>query len=105
VRKLKIQNNRPLKMLFWRCTVITICGVRRMKGNSPKKMTETQKVVDTKKTPEPSVEKTPEKTTAEKTTAEKTTAEKTAEKNNVDAPMKKKLTILKRPSQPEVFTY
>jgi len=65
-------------------------------------MTETQKVVDTKKTPEPSAEKTPEKTTAEKTTAEKTTVEKTAEKNNVDAPMKKKLTILKRPSQPEV---
>jgi hypothetical protein len=75
---------------------------KKNEGNSPKKMTETQKVVDTKKTPEPSAEKTPEKTTAEKTTAEKTTAEKTAEKNNVDAPMKKKLTILKRPSQPEV---
>jgi ribonuclease HI len=65
---------------------------KKTEGNSPKKTTETQKVVETKKTPEPSTEKTPEKTTAEKT----------PEKNNADAPVKKKLTILKRPSQPEV---
>jgi hypothetical protein len=61
---------------------------KKTEGNSPKKMTGTQKVIETKKTPEPSTEKT--------------TAENTPEKSNANAPMKKNLTILKRPSQPEV---
>ena len=55
-------------------------------------MTETKKVVETKKTPEPTTKKTPEKTTSEKI----------PEKSKADALMKKNLTILKRPSQPEV---
>jgi hypothetical protein len=90
-------------MLFWR-PLHRQYNLRSKKNEwkSPKKTTETQKVVKTKKTPEPSVEKTLDKTTAEKTTAAKTTAEKTHEKNNANAPMKKKLTILKRPSQLEV---
>jgi hypothetical protein len=54
-------------------------------------MTETQKIVETKKTPEPSTEKT----------SEKTTAEKISEKSKADAPLKKNITILKRPSQPD----
>jgi hypothetical protein len=62
---------------------------KKTEGNSPKKMTETKKVVENKNTSEPSAEKTPEKSTA-------------PEKSNVDAPVKKNLTILKRPSQPEV---
>jgi len=56
---------------------------KKTEGSSPKKTTETKKVVETKKTSEPYVEKIPEK-------------------SNSDAPMKKNLTILKRPSQPEV---
>ena len=53
----------------------------------PKKATETQKIVESKKTPEPSTEKTPDKV---------------PEKNKADALMKKSVTILKRPAQPEV---
>jgi hypothetical protein len=49
----------------------------------PKKMTETQKMVESKKTPEPSTEKTPGKV---------------PEKNKADAPVKKNITILKRPA-------
>ena len=68
-------------------------------------MTETKKVVETKKTPEPtpepSAEKTLENTTSEKT-PKKTTPEKIPEKSKADAPLKKNITILKRPSQPEV---
>jgi len=65
---------------------------KKAKGNSPKNTTETKKVVEAKKTSDPSAEKTPEKSTAEKI----------PKKSNLDAPMKKNLTILKRPSQPEV---
>jgi hypothetical protein len=56
---------------------------KKTEGISPKKTTETKKVVETKKTYEPYVEKIPEK-------------------SNSNAPVKKNLTILKRPSQPEV---
>jgi hypothetical protein len=73
---------------------------KKTEGNSPKKTTETKKVFETKKTSEPSAEKTPEKSTVEKI-HEKSIAEKIPEKSNADAPMKKNLTILKRPSQPE----
>jgi hypothetical protein len=64
---------------------------KKTEGTSSKNMTKTQKVVEPKKSPEPSVEKTPEKTTTQKI----------PEKNKVDAPVKKNITILKRPSQPE----
>jgi hypothetical protein len=47
----------------------------------PKKVTETQKSVESKKTTEPSTEKTPDKV---------------PEKNKADALMKKNITILKR---------
>jgi hypothetical protein len=69
---------------------------KKAEGSSPKKVIETKKVVETKKTPEPSVEKT-----SEKTASEKTTAEKIPEKSKADTPVKKNITILKRPSQPE----
>jgi hypothetical protein len=59
---------------------------KKTERNSPKKTTETKKVVETKKTSDPSAEKT----------HEKSTAEKIPEKSNVDAPMKKNITILKR---------
>jgi hypothetical protein len=65
---------------------------KKTEGSSPKKTTETKKEVETKKTSEPSAEKSPEKSTAEKS----------PEKSNANAPVKKNLTILKRPSQPEV---
>jgi hypothetical protein len=66
---------------------------KKTEGNSSKKTTETQKVVETEKTLEPTtVEKTPEKTTAKKF----------FEKGKADAPVKKNITILKRPAQPEV---
>jgi hypothetical protein len=56
-------------------------------------MTETQKVAETEKTLEPTtVEKTPEKTTAEKS----------SEKSKADTPVKKNITILKRPAPPKV---
>jgi ribonuclease HI len=70
---------------------------KKAEGSSPKKVTETKKVVETKETPEPSAGKT-----SEKTATERTAAEKIPKKNKVDAPMKKNITILKRPSQPEV---
>jgi hypothetical protein len=56
---------------------------KKTEGSSPKKTTETKKVVETKKTSAPYVKKIPEK-------------------SNSDAPVKKNLTILKRLSQPEV---
>jgi hypothetical protein len=52
-------------------------------GSSPKKAIETKKIVETKKASELATEEIPEKST-------------------VEAPAKKNLTILKRPSQPEV---
>jgi hypothetical protein len=65
-------------------------------------MTKTQKVAETKKTlEENTTEKTSEKNTTEKN-SEKTTAEKIPKKSKSDAPVKKNLTILKRPSQPKV---
>ena len=54
-----------------------------MDENSPKKVTETKKVVETKKSPEPSTKKIPEK-------------------GNVEAPAKRNLTILQRSTQTEV---
>jgi hypothetical protein len=66
---------------------------KKTEGNSSKKTTETQKVAETEKTLEP--------TTAEKT-PEKTTAEKTSEKGKADTPVKKNITILKRPAHLEV---
>jgi hypothetical protein len=65
---------------------------KKTEGSSPKKTTETKKVVETKKTPDPSAKKT----------FEKTTAEKIPEKSKANTPVKKNITILKRPSQPEV---
>jgi hypothetical protein len=57
---------------------------KKTEGNSSKKTTETQKVVETEKT------------------LEKTSAEKSFEKSKSDTPMKKNITILKRPAHPEV---
>jgi hypothetical protein len=56
----------------------------KIEGNSSKKMTETQKLTETEKTPE------------------NTTAEKSSEKSKDDIPVKKNITILKRPAHPEV---
>jgi hypothetical protein len=63
---------------------------KKAEGSSPKKVTETKKAVETKETPDPSAKKT----------SEKTAAEKVPEKSKADAPLKKNITILKRPSQP-----
>jgi hypothetical protein len=57
---------------------------RKAEGNSSKKTSGTQKVSETEKTPE------------------KVTAEKYSEKGKTDAPVKKNITTLKRPAQPEV---
>jgi hypothetical protein len=57
---------------------------KKTEGNSSKKTTETQKVAEDEKN------------------LEKTTAEKSPEKGRTDAPVKKNITILKRPAQPEV---
>jgi hypothetical protein len=78
-------------------------GSSKTEGTSSKKTTETQKTVETKKTPEPSTKKTPEKTTKKtpEKTPEKTTAEKISEKSKANSPLKKNITILKRPSQPD----
>ena len=56
----------------------------KTEGNSPIRTNETQKVAETKKAPE------------------KTTAGKTLDKGKADTPVKKNVTILKRPAQPEV---
>jgi hypothetical protein len=56
---------------------------KKIDGSSPKKVTKTKKIVETKKAPEPSVEKSPEK-------------------GNAKDPAKRNLTILKRSSQTEV---
>jgi hypothetical protein len=57
---------------------------KKTEGNSPRRTTETQKAAETQKTPE------------------KTTAGKSSEKGKTDTPVKKNVTILKRPAQPEV---
>jgi hypothetical protein len=57
---------------------------KKTEGNSSKKMVETQKVAETEKTPE------------------KTTAEKDSEKSKADTPVKKNITILKRPAHLKV---
>jgi hypothetical protein len=57
---------------------------KKMEGNSPRRTTETQKAAETQKTPE------------------KTTAGKYFEKGKSDTPVKKNVTILKRPAQPKV---
>jgi hypothetical protein len=57
---------------------------KKMEGNSPRKTAKTQKAAETQKTPE------------------KTTAGKSFEKGKADTPVKKNVTILKRPAQPEV---
>jgi hypothetical protein len=57
---------------------------KKAEGNSPRKTTEAQKTAVTQKTPE------------------KTTAGKSSEKSKTEAPVKKNVTILKRPAQPEV---
>ena len=51
--------------------------INKTDENSPKKVTETKKVVETKKSPEPSTKKIPEK-------------------GNVEAPTKRNLTIVQR---------
>jgi hypothetical protein len=56
---------------------------KKKDGSSPKKVTETKKTVDTKKSPEPS-------------------AEKKLEKGNAEVPTKRNPTILKKSSQSEV---
>jgi ribonuclease HI len=57
---------------------------KKAEGNSPRKTTEAQKTAATQKTPE------------------KTTAGKSSEKGKAEAPVKKNVTILKRPAQPEI---
>jgi L-rhamnose mutarotase len=61
---------------------------RKTEGTSSKKMIETQKTVEPKKSSVPSTDQTPEKTIAEKI----------LEKSKADTPLKKNITILKRPS-------
>jgi hypothetical protein len=56
---------------------------KKTEGNSSKKTAKTQKVSETEKTPE------------------KTTVEKSSERDKTDASVKKNITILKRPAQPE----
>jgi hypothetical protein len=57
---------------------------KKAEGNSPRKTTEVQKIAMTQKTPE------------------KTTAGKSSEKSKTEAPVKKNVTILKRPVQLEI---
>ena len=57
---------------------------KKTEGNSPRRSTEPQKGAETKKVPE------------------KTTAGKSLEKGKADTPVKKNVTILKRPAQPKV---
>jgi hypothetical protein len=54
-----------LKIPLWRYTGNTIYEVRRQNENSPKKVTEMKKVVETKKSPEPSTKNIPEKSNDE----------------------------------------
>ena len=57
---------------------------KKTEEKSSKKTTETRKVTETEKTPE------------------NTTAEKSSEKSKANTPVKKNITILKRPAHPEV---
>jgi hypothetical protein len=61
---------------------------RKTEGVSSEKMTETQKTVKSKKSPEPSTQNTPDKVSL---------------KNRDDPPLKKNVTILKRSAQPECY--
>jgi hypothetical protein len=57
---------------------------KKAEGNSPRKTTEAQKTAATQQTPD------------------KTTAGRSSEKGKAEAPVKKNVTILKRPAQPEI---
>jgi hypothetical protein len=79
-----VRGNQPGGMTFLKCTDSTTCGVRRQKEVSQERSTEAQKIAEAQKTPE------------------KATAGKSSEKGKAEAPVKKNVTILKRPAQPEI---